>query len=620
MFIDSLKGKVLSGALATLLLAGTLYGCSGSGVIGTSTAQTSSASSISVDFDSQDLDSSWNSQASQITLNGNAISLNGQGAVVNGSTVTINAAGLYVVTGSLNEGQIVIDTDDKEIVHLVLNGAQVSSSASSPLYIKNADKTVITLAEGSSNSLNFNCSSDLADTSSDEPDAALFSQDDLTINGGGSLTVIAINSVGLSSKDDLKLVNGSITVTSGADGIQGKDSIAVRDGKITVKAGKDGLQSNNDQDENKGFIYIEGGTLQVAAQADGIQAETSVLIKGGDINISSGGGSANGISQGNQAMPGMNQAKVNTSDTDTESAKGIKAAADITIENGRIVLNTADDAVHSNGSISINGGTVSISSGDDGIHSDASLVVNAGDITIDKSYEGLESAAITINEGSIHVQASDDGLNTSGGSDGSSVNGRPGQNNFDTSDGSKLDINGGYIYINAQGDGLDSNGDFTMTGGTVIVNGPTSDGDGALDYNGTGTVNGGLLIAAGSSGMVQAPGADSAQASLQLNLGTQKAGTLICIKNEAGEEILTFSPAKDYASLIVSSPQLEQGATYTVYVGGSSTGTIKDGLYSGGTYTPGTQVASIQLSGVVTQYGQAGGRMPGGGMGRGPGR
>ncbi|MEQ8175428.1 MAG: carbohydrate-binding domain-containing protein [Syntrophomonadaceae bacterium] len=618
MFINSLKGKILSGTLATLLLAGTLYGCSGSGVIGKSTAQTSSASPISVDFDSQDLDSSWNSQASQITLNGDAICLNGQGAVVNGSTVTINAAGLYVVTGSLNEGQIVIDTDDKEIVHLVLNGAQVSSSASSPLYIKNADKTVITLAEGSSNSLNFNCSSDPGDTSSDEPDAALFSQDDLTINGGGSLTVMAPNSVGLSSKDDLKLVNGSINVTSGLDGIQGKDSIAVRDGKITVKAGKDGLQSNNDQDQNKGFIYIEGGTLLVAALADGIQAETSVLIKGGNINISSGGGSANGINQCNQAMPGMNQVSVKTGDT--ESAKGIKAAADITIENGRIVLNTADDAVHSNGSISINGGTVSISSGDDGIHSDASLVVNAGDITIDKSYEGLESAAITINEGSIRVQASDDGLNTSGGSDGSSVNGRPGQNNFDTSDGSKLDINGGYIYVNAQGDGLDSNGDFTMTGGTVIVNGPTNDGNGALDYNGTGTINGGLLIAAGSSGMAQAPGADSAQASLQLNLGAQKAGTLICIKNEAGEEILTFSPAKDYASLIVSSPQLEQGATYTVYVGGSSTGTIKDGLYSGGTYTPGTQAASIQLSGVVTQYGQAGGRMPGSGMGRGPGR
>lgn len=615
MFINSLKGKILSGTLATLLLAGTLYGCSGSGVVSTSTAKTSSASSIAVEFDSQDLDSSWNAAlASQIALNGDAIAFNGQGAVVNGSTITINSAGLYTVTGALNDGQIIIASEDEEPVRLVLNGAQIYSSASSPIYVKNADKTVITLAEGSTNSVNCTSSSDQGNASSDEPDAALFSQDDLTINGTGSLALVAESGAGINCKDNLKLVSGSITVDSGADGIKGKDSIAVRDGKITVTAGKDGMQSSNEEDLTKGFVYIEGGTLQITAEADGIQAETSLLVKGGVINISSGGGS-----QGNEPGPGMNRENVQT-DSETDSAKGIKATADITIENGSIVLDTADDAIHSNGSISINGGTVNISSGDDGVHSDTSLVVNAGDITVDKSYEALESAAITINEGSIHLNASDDGINTSGGNDGSSVNGRPGQNNFDAADGSKLSINGGYIYVNAQGDGLDSNGDFIMTGGTVIVNGPTNDGNGALDYNGAGTVDGGLLIAAGSSGMAQTPGADSAQASLQINLGTQKAGTLICIKNEAGEEILTFSPAKDYASLVVSSPQLEQGATYTVYLGSSSTGAVKDGLYSGGTYTPGTLVASIQLSGTVTQYGQAGGMTPGGGMRGGPGR
>lgn len=622
MFIDSLKGKILSGTLATLLLAGTLYGCSGSGVISTSTAQTSSARSISVDFDSRDLDSSWNvTRASQITLNGDAIAFNGQGAVVNGNTITINSAGLYTVTGALNDGQIVVDTDDEELVHLVLNGTRISSSSSSPLCVENADKTVITLADDTHNRISFSCSSDLADASPDEPDAAVFSRDDLTINGGGSLEVVSSNNAGITSKDDFKLVNGIITVTSGADGIKGKDSIAVRDGKITVNAGKDGLQSTNDQDQSKGFVYIEGGSLQVTAQADGIQAETSVLIKGGIINISSGGGSANGINQENQPMPGMNRAYAQSNaDSDSVSAKGIKATADITIENGNIILNTADDAIHSNGSITIAGGTVNIGSGDDGIHADASLVVNTGEITVNKSYEALESAALTINNGNIHLTASDDGINTSGGNDGSSVNGRPGQNNFDASDGSNLNINGGYIYVNAQGDGIDVNGDFAMTGGTVIINGPTNAGNGALDYNGAGTVNGGLLIAAGSSGMAQAPGTDSAQASMQLNLGTQQAGTLICIKNEAGEEILTFSPAKDYASLVVSSPQFKQGATYTVYLGGNSTGTPKDGLYSGGTYNPGALVTTIQLSGTVTQYGQAGGMMPGGDMRRAPGR
>lgn len=620
MFTRGLKMKVISTALGLMLMTPVLSGCTSKADSSTTDAATNK-SAISVKFDSEDLNSSWDiADASQIILKGDTISLDGKGTTVKGDTVTIQSGGVYAITGTLNDGQIVVDTEDKTTVKLVLNGANITNLSSAPIYVKNAEKTVITLAEGTKNTITDGDTYTLEDASSDEPNAAVYSKDDLTINGTGSLTVNANYQNGITGKDDLKIAAGNITVNAVADGIKGKNYIAIHDGNIVVNAQSDGLQSNNDEDAAKGFVYIENGTLQISAGNDGIQAETSVLIKDGDITISSGGGSANGISQSNEPMPGMKQPGMEqdqdtsstSTDTETESYKGIKASEDITIESGNIVLDTADDAIHSNDSIVINAGTISINSGDDGIHSDSTMVINGGEIKIDKSYEALESASITINDGSFHLTASDDGINTAGGNDGSSVDGRTGQNNFNATDGSKLNIKGGYIYVDAQGDGIDVNGDFVMTDGEVIVNGPTNNGNGALDYNGSFEMNGGFLVAAGSSGMAQAPGDTSSQASLMLNLGTQTAGTLISIQNEDGENILTLAPAKDYASVVISSPKLQEGSTYTVYTGGTSTGTEKDGLYSNGDYTPGTQVTSIKVSGTVSSYGQSSGGMQGG--------
>jgi hypothetical protein len=212
-----------------------------------------------------------------------------------------------------------------------------------------------------------------------------------------------------------------------------------------------------------------------------------------------------------------------------------------------------------------------------------------------------------------------------GGNDSSSIHGRPGQNNFASSGNNALHINGGYIVVDAAGDGIDVNGAIDMTGGVVIVNGPTNNGNGALDYDGGFTITGGYLVAAGSSGMAQAPGTSSTQYSVVTTYASaQSAGTLIHIETEDGEDILTFAPTKTYQSVVFSSPELKSGADYVVYSGGSSTGTATDGLYSGGTYTTGTQVAGVTLSSVVTyagssgagSAGQPGGGFPGGAMPR----
>jgi hypothetical protein len=596
---------------------------------------------VTVEYDDDDLDSSVSSpDMSYIKLEGDTITFEGSGATVNGNIVTITSAGMYSISGTLNDGQIIVDTVDQETVVLVLNGADITCSTSAPIYVSNAEKTVITLADGTENYVTDGATYVFED-GEDEPNAAVFSKDDLTINGNGSLTVDANYNNGIASKDDLKITGGSITVNAVNDGIKGRDSIAVRDGTITVNAGGDGMQSNNDEDPERGYISIEGGTLDITAEKDGIQAETRLTISGGMITISSGGGSINGTRAANWGDQGMefnpmersrpednpmqdnpaenmpmqdNPMASNLDDTSSgDSAKGLKAGVDVTIMGGSIDIDSADDAIHSNDSLTINSGDLLLASGDDGIHSDSTLEINGGDLNITTSYEGIESAVLTFNGGNIHLVASDDGINASGGTGGFGMGGRPGQDDLAGSMNYHTYINGGYIYVDATGDGIDSNGPIDMSGGVVVVNGPTSNNNGALDCVSGFDVTGGVLVAVGSAGMAQGPSETSTQYSVIYTFeSVQAAGTMVHLETEDGQEILTFVPMREYQSVVLSSPALENGSTYVVYSGGSSTGTVTDGLYSDGTYAAGTQVASFAISSVVTYAGASGGGFRGG--------
>jgi hypothetical protein len=196
----------------------------------------------------------------------------------------------------------------------------------------------------------------------------------------------------------------------------------------------------------------------------------------------------------------------------------------------------------------------------------------------------------------------------------------PGQNDFEITGDNYLNINGGYIVIDAAGDGLDISGPIDMTGGIVIINGPTSNNNGAIDYYGTFQITGGYFTAVGSSGMAQAPSNSSIQYSVMLNLESPVlANTIIHLETKEGEEILTFVPTKTYQSIVFSSPKLEKGTTYIVYSGGSSTGSLVDGLYSGGTYNSGTQIASFTISSILTTLGSSSGAFSGGGRPGNPG-
>jgi hypothetical protein len=282
----------------------------------------------------------------------------------------------------------------------------------------------------------------------------------------------------------------------------------------------------------------------------------------------------------------------------------LKAGSQINITGGTIILDSADDAIHSNGKIAISSGNLSLISGDDGIHADEEIYISNGDIKISKSYEGIESSVILINGGRIHVTSSDDGINIRGGLDGSSINGRPGQNPFAGSGSYHLDINAGYIVVDSMGDGIDVNGSINMTGGTVIISGPTANNNGAIDYDGTFVATGGFITAAGSAGMAQGPSTTSKVYSIKVTFSTPlPAGTIVHIETKDGKEVLTFVLKRVFQSVVLSSPELKNGSSYVIYTGGSSTGTVQDGIYTGGTYKPGTQFASFTISSTVTNVG-----------------
>ena len=281
----------------------------------------------------------------------------------------------------------------------------------------------------------------------------------------------------------------------------------------------------------------------------------------------------------------------------SETGHGIVSKDELKIKSGTLTVTAAKKGMAANDLVEITGGDITVASGKHGIHCDEALTISHGTINITKSFEGLEAKTIEISGGDISIAASDDGLNATDSASGTEADGWGwGFGGIDEAqEGVYILISGGKLTVNASGDGLDSNGDLTITGGEVYVSGPTSDGDGALDYAGTGTITGGTLIAAGSSGMPQSLSSDAQGVMLLALSGVQSAGSAVTVKAADGAVLASFTPEKAYTSVIISAPDMERGGTYTVECGGESRSVTLEGY----TYSEGG-------------FGGFGGGMPGG--------
>ena len=552
-------------------------------------------------------------EATLVQLEGNTATCGASAVKIEGSTITLQDEGTYVFRGSLDDGMILVDAENTDKVQVVLDNASIHSKTSAPLYVLQADKVFVTLAEGTTNTLSNGGSFQAIDENN--IDAVIFSKDDLTLNGLGSLQLVSPAGHGIISKDDLVITSGAYTIDCASHGLDANDSVRLINAAFSIHSGKDGIHAENKDDAALGYVYIESGTYQIDAAGDGISAGATMQIENGSFDITAGGGSANSTKEHAEDMfgggmgghgggkpgqgmkpeqgmppeqgmePGQDMSRIGmepggqeaATEDDSTSTKGLKATGNLTINNGSFTIDSADDAVHSNASVTVNGGTFEIATGDDAFHADENLDVEAGDINIAKSYEGLEGLYVAVNGGNIKLVAGDDGVNAAGGTDQSGMGGPRGRDKFgggfgggfgSTGNGS-VQINGGSLYINASGDGIDANGILEITGGDTIVCGPTQGDTAVLDYDSTATITGGSFIGTGATQMAQTF-SDSAQGVIAINARGQKAGSQITLTDKEGNTVTSYEPALDFSLLILSNPDMVKGETYTVTIGEAS--------------------------------------------------
>lgn len=527
----------------------------------------STESTISADdmFTSRDFEVGY-SDAAVIKLSDSGSSAEGSGVTVNGNIITITEKGSYVFSGTLTNGQIVVDAEDAK-VQIVLDGASVTSSGSAALYIKNADKVFVTTAAGSTNRLA--STGEYSSDGEENIDGAVYARDDITFNGSGSLEISSEAAHGIVAKDDLKITSGTYSITSAKKGIDCNESVRIADGDITITSGTDGIHAENSKDAAEGFIYICGGRIIVMSGGDAVDASGEIIAEDGTITVTAAGGSANGSKQRSDSFAkggwGDKRWDMDSASSDSNnsgsSGKGIKSGTAITINGGTFVIDSSDDAVHSDGTVNITGGSVSAKSGDDGIHAETQLTISGGVTEITESYEGIEGGTIFISGGTVNVRASDDGMNASGG----------GSSGFMGDESAKLEISGGLVNVNADGDGIDSNGYITVSGGELYISGPTNDGNGAIDSGLSATITGGIVVAAGSSGMAENFSSDSTQGAILYTFdSTLAAGTEISLTDANGNTLISYTPEKQYNCAVISTPDIVSGSTYSVTAGGKS--------------------------------------------------
>lgn len=348
-------------------------------------------------------------------------------------------------------------------------------------------------------------------------DAAIFSKSDLTLNGAGSLTITAKAGHGVVSKDDLVLTSGTYQIDAASHGLSGKDSVRIASGSYTIVSGKDGIHAENADDTSLGFVYLADGTFDITSDGDGISAGNWLQADGGVYTVKAGGGSEN----------------VQKSDGEWQFGPGQQTESTDTTEEDTVSMK----AIKAAGELILKGGKYSLDSADDTIHSNANVTISDGEFTLASGDDGIHAdSATTISGGTIDITESYEGI-----------------------EGLSIDITGGETY----------------------VSGPTNDGNSALDYNGTGTVTGGIFIAAGSSGMAENFGDSSTQGVMMVTVNSQAAGSAVSLSDSSGNELVSWTPEKEYTSVIISCPEITTGQEYTLTTGSDTTQITMDSIVYG---------------------------------------
>ncbi len=519
-------------------------------------------------------------KAATVDLSALSKDVNADGAtVLSNDVTTITSAGSYILTGAY--AGITVSVGNGETAHLFLNNATISGGAGIAISNTNKKSTLIITA----------CENTENEVASKGDDAnAIHVKGTLKINGTGTIKVSAKKN-GIKVSKGLSIADSTINLTAGNHALSAR-FIETENAKINVlSAGKDALNAECDDKTqeftlDEGYVSLKSSKVFASVSGDGIQADTFVYITGGSVDIET---AATFVSYSAESMATYDLSEddfryIKSGDTYKkiddvaskgaryamiQSAKGIKCGEIkyeidgteyavtknsnyfIVIDGARVKINSSDDAIHTNsGNVLIKGGTLDLTTLDDGIHADELVKIDGGEITVNGSYEGIEGAYVEIGGGTIYITASDDGINAA--SDDESVN-------------EHIIISGGTITVDASGDGFDSNGTIYVTGGTLIVYGPTTGADTGLDADGGILIDGGNVFVASSKEMLEIPASNSKSNVLVYCVNTVPAGSEIILTNADGGEMVRITLKKQAQAIILSTPELATNSTYSLY-------------------------------------------------------
>ncbi|MBE5865242.1 MAG: carbohydrate-binding domain-containing protein [Lachnospiraceae bacterium] len=518
-------------------------------------------------FSDRDFETDYDeSESAVITLNGSSAECSLDAVEINGSTVTIKDEGTYILSGNLDDGMIIVDSDKEDKTQLVLKGVNIHSKTSAPIYILQSDKVFVTLAEGTENSL----SNGGVFTAIDDNniDAVIFSKEDLTLNGEGSLKISSPAGHGIVSKDELALTGGSYDITCGSHGLSGKDGVGIAGGTYHITSGKDGIHGENDEDSALGYVYLKDGVINIKSEDDGISAVSRLQVDGGTINIAS----VDDAFHADDTLA-VNAGTLNIS----ESYEGLEGLY-VEINGGTIALVAEDDGINAAGGNDSSGfggkggndmfggkgaGDWFGGRGGRGGKQRGEMGEASGEMFGEKPQlpegmpENMQGVAPEMPEGMPENMPEMPGnmpQDMKGGMPGSSGSG-------------SISITGGEIYVKASGDGIDANGSLTISGGNITVCGPNHGDTATLDYDTTGVITGGTFVGSGARGMAQTF-SDSTQGVVTAHVGSVAAGTEVTLADKNGKVLINYTPELDCSVMIFSSPELVKGEMYSLSVGG----------------------------------------------------
>ena len=535
------------------------------------------------------------SDANVITLSGDSAQVTGNGAYAYDGGVVISSTGVYVISGTLDDGSITVDADDAAKIWLYFNDVNITCQDNAALIIENADKVFLTLAEGQDSVL---MSGSEYETSAAEAgiDGVIYARDDLTINGAGSLTISGGPAHGITANDDLVITGGNLTVTSAKDAIHVNDSLRMTKAVMTLNAGDDAIQVDNEG----GYIYIESGEFDITAVDEGIAAEGQITIDGGDFKIAVGTG------QGSHGIKSGDTVTVNDGMIDITSCyEGIQASY-IDITGGDITINSVDDGINASsgdGGFGMGfgmGGPGMGGTGGQGMRQRGSY--NASDTETTETGEASEGEKPELGEMPEGEMPEGEKPELGEMPEGEQPqSGDTSDEDMSTVETPWIHISGGTLTIlNDSGrdaDGIDSNGDIIITGGTIRVSLTGDGGNNAIDCatenGGVCEISGGSIIACGSSQMAEGFGSSSTQCSVLYNLQTgAEAGTTLTLRDSDGNVLMSYEVPNAFTSVNISCPEMELGETYTISVGETE--------------------ETVTLEEITTTSGAAGGSMFGG--------